>query len=52
MDKFIEMGLSESLLTDLEKKGFKEPTPVQAEVIPYLLDKKGDLIAKAQTGTG
>ena len=31
--------------------GFKEPTPVQAEVIPVLLDGK-DCLAQAPTGTG
>ncbi len=31
--------------------GFKDPTPVQEQAIPYILDKK-DLIAVAQTGTG
>ncbi len=32
--------------------GFKEPMPVQEQVIPLLLDRSTDIIALAQTGTG
>lgn len=32
--------------------GFKEPMPVQAEVIPSLIENPSDLVGLAQTGTG
>ena len=32
--------------------GFEVPTPIQEQVIPYLLNEKRDLVALAQTGTG
>jgi len=50
--KFRDLGLSEMMLNSLRKKGFEEPTPIQAKTIPYLLANKKDLIGKAQTGTG
>ena len=31
--------------------GFKEPTPIQKESIPYTLEGK-DILGQAQTGTG
>ena len=40
------------MLASLHKKGFEEPTPIQAKTIPFLLQNKKDLIGKAQTGTG
>jgi len=40
------------MLNSLHKKGFEEPTPIQAKTIPFLLQNKKDLIGKAQTGTG
>lgn len=50
--KFRELGLSEVMLNALHKKGFEEPTPIQAKTIPFLLQNGKDLIGKAQTGTG
>ncbi len=50
--KFRELGLSDMMLESLRKKGFEEPTPIQAKTIPFLLANKKDLIGKAQTGTG
>jgi ATP-dependent RNA helicase DeaD len=49
---FDTMGLCPELLSGIEKLGFEEPTPVQSEVIPFLLEHTGDLVALAQTGTG
>jgi len=45
------LGLSPGLLKLVDEAGFKHPTPVQAETIPWVMDGK-DLIASAQTGTG
>lgn len=50
--KFDELGLSPELLTAITRMGFETPTPVQAQVIPRLLQNKGDVVALAQTGTG
>ena len=50
--KFRDLGLSETMIECLRKKGFEEPTPIQAKAIPFLLTKNKDLIGKAQTGTG
>ncbi len=50
--KFRELGLSDMMLESLRKKGFEEPTPIQAKTIPFLLKGDKDLIGKAQTGTG
>lgn len=52
LDKFRSLGISETMLEALRKKGFEEPTPIQAKAIPFLLTQKKDLIGKAQTGTG
>ncbi|MCM8525468.1 MAG: DEAD/DEAH box helicase [Lentisphaeraceae bacterium] len=52
MELFKALGLNEDILASIEKKGFKEPSPVQAEVIPVLLNSSRDVIAMAQTGTG
>ncbi|HEV2122764.1 MAG TPA: DEAD/DEAH box helicase, partial [Chloroflexota bacterium] len=51
MTKFADLGLSEPLLKAIADVGFEEPTPVQSETIPILLEGR-DLIAQAQTGTG
>ena len=52
MEKFITLGLSEKSIQSLTKKGFEEPTEIQALTIPLLLEGKLDIIAQAQTGTG
>lgn len=48
---FTELPLCESLVEGLQAMNFKETTPVQAQAIPVILQKK-DVIACAQTGTG
>ncbi len=52
MQTFNEFGLRPELLQSLEKMGFENPTPIQSETIPYLLESDNDLVALAQTGTG
>jgi ATP-dependent RNA helicase DeaD len=49
--KFKELGLATELLTAVERSGFEEATPIQAETIPLALQGK-DVIGQAQTGTG
>jgi ATP-dependent RNA helicase DeaD len=49
--KFKELELSPDLLKSVERAGFEEATPIQAETIPLALSGK-DVIGQAQTGTG
>ena len=48
---FDKLDLSREILQILEEKKFKNPTPVQTNVIPLVLSGK-DVIAQAQTGSG
>ena len=52
LEKFAALGLSQSTLDALERKGFKEPTAIQAACIPLLLKEQCDVVGQAQTGTG
>ncbi|MHC5269159.1 degradosome RNA helicase CshA [Enterococcus sp. LJL98] len=49
--KFKDLNLSPDLLAAVERAGFEEATPIQAETIPLALEGK-DVIGQAQTGTG
>jgi ATP-dependent RNA helicase DeaD len=49
---FADLGLGPLALKAIEKKGFEEPTPIQALTIPRLLVPGPDLVARARTGTG
>ena len=51
MTTFSELGLSKPLTEALEHLGYKNPTPIQEETIPLLLQGR-DVIGQAQTGTG
>jgi len=51
LTKFQELGISPETLKSLQRMGFEEATPVQAQTIPLSLQNK-DLIGQAQTGTG
>src|SRR3954464_4172010 len=51
MATFSELGLSEPLLDALQHLGYEDPTPIQEEAIPGLLEGR-DIIGQAQTGTG
>ena len=48
---FTDLGLAEPLVRALDAKGYKSPTPIQAQAIPTLLEGR-DLLGIAQTGTG
>jgi len=52
MNKFEQLGLSESLLRAILDLGFENPTEVQEKAIPLLLEQDTDMVALAQTGTG
>lgn len=48
---FASLGLVDPLVEACEKLGFKKPTEIQAQAIPYALQSK-DIIGIAQTGSG
>jgi len=48
---FSDLGLSPPLMQALDKLGYKNPTPIQAQAIPYVLMGR-DVMGIAQTGTG
>lgn len=48
---FVELGLRPELVNTLSGLGYEEPTPVQREAIPPLLEGR-DLLGRAPTGTG
>ncbi len=49
---FAELGVAEKFLRGIEEMGFVHPMPIQEMVIPHLLEKEGDVVGLAQTGTG
>ncbi|WP_166264043.1 DEAD/DEAH box helicase [Marinobacter caseinilyticus] len=48
---FAALQLSEPLLDALEERGYTQPSPIQAQTIPGILEGR-DMLAAAQTGTG
>ncbi|MDB4374191.1 DEAD/DEAH box helicase, partial [Akkermansiaceae bacterium] len=48
---FDELGLSAPVLQAVTESGYENPTPIQAQAIPKILEGK-DLIGASQTGTG
>ncbi len=48
---FSDLELIDKLVTALDKKGYKNPTPIQEQSIPHILEGK-DIFGCAQTGTG
>jgi ATP-dependent RNA helicase RhlE len=48
---FDSLGLSAELLRAVADQGYSEPTPVQRQAIPVILQGR-DMLAGAQTGTG
>ncbi len=48
---FRSLDLSPSVLVALDRVGYREPTPIQAALIPEALPGR-DVIGQAQTGTG
>ena len=50
-NNFQTFGLSAEILEALTMLQYIEPTPIQSEVIPAILNKQ-DILAKSQTGTG
>ena len=48
---FSDLGLSQDLLRAVAEQDYNEPTPIQQQAIPAILQGK-DVFASAQTGTG
>ncbi|MEM7020342.1 MAG: DEAD/DEAH box helicase, partial [Pseudomonadota bacterium] len=48
---FNTLGLAAPVLKALESAGYETPTPIQAQIIPFVL-QGNDVIGQAQTGTG
>ena len=48
---FADLGLAASIIESLSALGYEEPTPIQREAIPVLLEGK-DILGQAATGTG
>ncbi len=48
---FEKLNLIEPILRALKNEGYTQPTPIQEQAIPVLLERK-DLLGCAQTGTG
>lgn len=49
--QFNDLNLNASLLRAVNNEGYTEPTPIQAQAIPHILNGR-DVIGCAQTGTG
>lgn len=48
---FTSLGLIEPLIRAINELGYTDPSPIQAQAIPAILNGK-DVLASAQTGTG
>ena len=48
---FENLNLIEPILRALKNEGYTNPTPIQEQSIPVVLDRR-DLLGCAQTGTG
>jgi len=48
---FSDFALEDLIKTNIEKKGYVAPTPIQDQTIPYILEGR-DVIGAANTGTG
>lgn len=52
MYNFSDLGLKNELLSAVADLGFTQPTPIQQQAIPALLENPSDLVGLARTGTG
>lgn len=49
--KFSDLGISNEIVRAVEEMGYTQPSPIQSQAIPFLLQGR-DVIGQAQTGTG
>ena len=52
MSDFHTLGINKKLIRGLNEFGIYEPTEVQDQAIPFLVNDGGDFVCRAQTGTG
>jgi ATP-dependent RNA helicase DeaD len=52
VNTFESLGIEQGLLNSIQVLGFTQPTPIQEQAIPVLLQGTKDFIGLAQTGTG
>ncbi len=48
---FADLNIAKPILTALDRSGYTNPTPIQAQAIPFALEGR-DLLLSAQTGSG
>ncbi len=46
------MGISDDVVNAIKELGFENPTPIQEQAVPVLLEGSNDFVGLAQTGTG
>jgi ATP-dependent RNA helicase DeaD len=51
LPSFHDLALAEPVLKAVESAGYETPSPIQAQIIPFMLDGR-DVLGQAQTGTG
>ncbi len=49
---FSDLPISPAVIKAIQELGYTEPTPIQAETIPFLLGEPTDFLGLAATGTG
>jgi ATP-dependent RNA helicase DeaD len=51
LPNFGKLSLPQALLKSLNEIGYETPTPIQEQIIPYVMEGR-DVLGQAQTGTG
>jgi len=52
INPFSKLGISDDVVNAVKALGFENPTPIQEQSIPVLLEGSNDFVGLAQTGTG
>ncbi|MEJ2882990.1 DEAD/DEAH box helicase [Pedobacter sp. GR22-6] len=52
INPFSKLGISDDVVNAVKDLGFENPTPIQEQSIPVLLEGNNDFVGLAQTGTG
>ncbi|WP_200890809.1 DEAD/DEAH box helicase [Pedobacter lusitanus] len=52
INPFKLLGISDDVVNAVKDLGFENPTPIQEQAIPVLLEGNNDFVGLAQTGTG
>jgi len=51
LPSFNDLALIKPVLKAVENAGYETPSPIQAQIIPFMMDGR-DVLGQAQTGTG